>query len=394
MPHSNPDKPANTTSYQIIEKDSDLVHVCEQLQPHPVLAVDTEFIRDKTYYPVLCLIQLAASEELVYCIDPLSVSDLTPLKQVLYNPDTCLVFHAARQDLEIFFHSWQALPQNIFDTQVAAGLLGLGEQIGYANLVKHYLGISLNKGHSRTDWQQRPLSNAQLDYAADDVRYLIKMYPQILEQLHQQERSEWLKYDFQQLTDAGRYSIDLDTVWQRISGQQKLKGRALFLLQQLAKWREQQAMQQNLPRKWIMPDHILLSIAVQTPADRQKLQKIRGISQELVTRHADTILALVKQSQESDSSRWPQREKYIVLNKQQEALVDVLMAIIRLAAAQHNINITALATRKELEKIAGGEAVHKVFAGWRENIIGTLLQDFLDGDISICHSNTGLLLNR
>src|SRR5690554_3174207 len=178
-----------------IDSDDALLQFCNAVQGSKWLAIDTEFLREKTYYPQLCLIQLA-NDDVIACVDPLAINNLKPLLDLLYHPEITLVFHAARQDLELLYLLQNALPKNLFDTQLAATFLGDGDQIGYGNLVKQRLGVNLDKAHSRADWMQRPLSKEQLEYAADDVRYLRELYHQMSADLEKQQRSEWLKEDF------------------------------------------------------------------------------------------------------------------------------------------------------------------------------------------------------
>ena len=215
--------PSPSLELEFIDTADALRHACERLANQTYLAVDTEFVREKTYYPVLCLIQIA-SPQVCVCIDPLAINDLSPLTTLLQNSQTTKVFHAARQDLEILQLTLGEIPSPIFDTQIAATLLGLGDQLSYANLVNHFLNVQLAKGHARTDWERRPLSKEQLEYAADDVRYLVAMYPLIVQKLSDLGRLSWLEDDFKALTRPQLYQNDPQQQWQRVSGVQKLKG--------------------------------------------------------------------------------------------------------------------------------------------------------------------------
>jgi ribonuclease D len=216
-------------SIRYVASRSDLDDLCEQLAGSPWLAVDTEFHREKTYYPELCLVQVA-NDDIIACVDPLAVDDLSPLMDLFYSPNTTLVFHAARQDLELFFLLRNALPPNIFDTQLAATVLGYGDQIGYGNLVKQCLNVDLDKAHARTDWRQRPLSPAQIEYAADDVRYLRELYHQLHDKLITTKRLAWLDDDFATLSSVNTYQEDPNSSWLRIKGAGKLKGQQLAVL--------------------------------------------------------------------------------------------------------------------------------------------------------------------
>jgi len=222
---------------QFIDRPEQLATFVEAMHGARWLAVDTEFIRERTYFPRLCLIQIA-SEEIAACIDPLKIEDLSPLKALLLDPGITKVFHAARQDLEIFLHIWGELPTPIFDTQPAAALLGIGDQVGYGNLIQQVLGINLAKDHSRTDWSRRPLQKAQMRYALDDVIYLGQAYRKMRRQLEEQGRLEWLEAEFESLADPATYALEPMAMWQRVKGRQHLKGVRLAILQQLARARE------------------------------------------------------------------------------------------------------------------------------------------------------------
>jgi ribonuclease D len=220
-----------------IDTSAALTVVCAQLRGNPWLILDTEFLREKTYYPKLCLLQVA-TPDLIACIDPLALEDLTPLLDVIYDEGIMKVLHAARQDMEIFFHLRNALPAPVFDTQIAALLLGYPDQIGYGNLVKETLGIELDKLHSRTDWSRRPLSDEQIRYAAEDVFYLAQVYRHLVEKLTGLGRLDWLSEDFARLTQVELYSNDPEQAWLKVRGSNRLRGPSLAVLQALAQWRE------------------------------------------------------------------------------------------------------------------------------------------------------------
>lgn len=379
-----------TLELELIDTAEALAHACERLANQPYLAVDTEFVREKTYYPVLCLIQIASPQTCV-CIDPLAIDDLSPLAALLLDNHTTKVFHAARQDLEILQQTLGEIPTPIFDTQIAATLLGLGDQLGYANLVHQFLNVQLAKGHARTDWERRPLSNGQLEYAADDVRYLVTMYPRIVESLTELGRLTWLEDDFTSLTQPQLYQNDPHLQWQRVSGVQKLKGVQLAVLRTLAAWREQQAQQQNKPRKWILSDDLLIAIAMQAPHRAEQLELIRGINPTLLQRHGQTLLNLIAQAKASPKSEWPVLSRRRILNANQDALLDALLAIVKLQAATHQINNTALTSRHDLEALIAGDNGIPLLHGWRRGIAGQHVLDFLHGQTHLAVSNQGVL---
>jgi ribonuclease D len=286
------------------------------------------------------------------------------------------------------------MPHPVFDTQIAAMLLGLGEQIGYGNLVKSFLNIDLSKQHARADWEQRPLSSEQLEYAADDVRYLIQMYPLILNKLDKYGRRDWLQRDFDILTDPALYQVDISELWQRVSGNQKLRRKQLAVLQELCIWREQTAMQKDKPRKWILADNHLIAIATQTPTSVHKLGKIRGLNTNIIERHGEAIINAVQTALAKPEENWPAPQKRKQLNKNQEATIDALMAIAKLKAMQHSINIGAILNRSELEKLILGEKELSIQTGWRYNLVGESLMNFLENKLSLEYNNSELKITN
>lgn len=361
----------------IIDTNEKLAALCAELSAHPVIVIDTEFLREKTYYAQLCLIQLATDEHLI-CVDPLACTELQPLLDVLYDPTKVKVLHSARQDLELFYDLVGHLPDNIFDTQIAATLLGYGDQIGYAKLVKKMTGVDLDKAHTRTDWSQRPLSNEQIEYALDDVRYLREIYRKQLQALTEAGRAEWLSRDFAALSDTSTYSNPDDTLWQRVRGSNTLKGVQLCVLQELAIWRETCAREKNRPRRWIIRDDLLLDLARLMPTAKEQANKIRGMESG-TARYLDTILPLIQHAKSLPPERWPKLPKYTQLTPEQEALVDIFMAMVKLRAESNQISTNVLASRKELESVVQGKQATSVMTGWRYQLVGKDIDDFISG---------------
>lgn len=366
-----------------VDSAAALADLCDEIAPSPWIALDTEFMREKTYRPQLCLLQLATADRIA-CVDPLAVPDLSPLLDLLQDPSRLKVVHAARQDMEIFYLLRGEVPGPIFDTQLAATLLGHGDQVGYAPLVRSVLGVELDKNQTRTDWAQRPLDAAQLSYAADDVRYLARMYPILRDRLEALGRLEWLRGDFEALTDAKTYSVDPARAWLRISGNQKLKDRQLAVLQRLAAWRELRAQEVNRPRRWVLGDQILLDLARLMPTDSAKLGRIRGLETGVINRHGAELLGLIEEAKSLPPEQWPVRPVHLQLSPEQEALVDALMAVLRLQSAELGISTSMLATRKDLERLALGEDSDlALLRGWRREAAGQRLLAFKDGRLSL-----------
>lgn len=352
--------------------------LCGRLRGSGLLALDTEFMREKTYYPQFCLLQIA-SEDLIACVDPLATADLAPLWEIICDPGVTKVLHAARQDIEVLHAASGRMPAPLFDTQIAAALLGHGHQIGYAALVQELLGVELDKAHTRTDWARRPLAPAQLHYAADDVRHLLPVYRLQTAALAERGRLPWLADDCAELTDERIYQTEVREMWRRLRGAQYLQGGQLAVLRELAAWREERAMARNRPRKWILPDDVLLEIARQAPPALDRLAHIRGMPEAVLHRDGAQLLGLIRQALELPAEQWPALEPRIVLSEEQEAQADMLMAAARHCSAENDINVAALVTRREIESLVTGGRDVPVLRGWRRTLLGELLRDLLEG---------------
>ncbi len=376
-----------------IENHQDLVQFCAQLSGSPFIAVDTEFVRERTYYPQLALIQIS-NGELIACIDPLAIEDMTPLKTLFADTGTTKVFHACSQDMEVFYHLFGELPTPLYDTQIAATLQGLGDQIGYAALVQDMLGVELDKSHSRTDWLQRPLNDKQISYAEDDVRYLAQLYPMQRAQLEELGRLPWLDDDFNLISDPKRYRPNPATAWLRVKGINKLRGVQLAILEKLGVWREERAMEKDQPRRRIAGDETLLDIAKLRPKSLQALAKLRDMPESLVNKQGEALLKCVVDAEAMPKESWPKLNLPQRLDSAQEALVDALQAIMKLNAQQYQINITTLTSRKELDELVRGERELPILQGWRRHHGGEQLLEFMEGKSQLQASSNGLVLIR
>ncbi len=366
-----------------VETNRQLKDLCSRLKKSNWLAIDTEFIRENTYYPELCLLQVA-NESLAACIDPLAIDDLSDLAELIYNPNVVKVLHAARQDLEIFYHRWTKIPPTVFDTQLAATLSGLGDQPGYAASVKAVLGIELDKAQVRTDWRKRPLDELQIRYALNDVIYLGRLYQKMIDRLSSLGRENWLDDDFRTLTDPATYENPPDTQWKRVRGRQKLRRKQLMVLKQLAAWRENRAVKRNKPRQWILSNDNLLHLAKAMPSDLSQLMRVDGLDKKSAKRFGDELLALIKDAGASPPEEWPdEAERFPKLTLQQEALADLLMCSLKVRAAKHDINPTIIASRRDIEKLAAGDRGLEVLSGWRRKVVGGDLLRVLEGKMCL-----------
>lgn len=365
-----------------VDTTRQLIDLCERLRGSTWLALDTEFMREKTYYAQFCLLQVA-TEELVACVDPLALKDINPLLELIYDPSIVKVMHSARQDLEILYDLRGDLPRPLFDTQIAATLLGYGDQVGYGGLVQSMLGVELDKSHTRTDWSQRPLDAKQLRYAADDVRYLVQIYLQQRVQLEQRGRLTWLEDDFAELTDSRKYANLAEGAWRRVRQTNTLRGAQLAVLRALAAWRETRARAANKPRKWIMSDDNLLELVRHMPVAIDKLSSLRGFDAQLIKRHGEDILAVIRGSKALPKEQWPEIEPQLRLDARQEALVDALMAVVRVRGLENGVSPSILTTRKELEQLVLGYKDSPILHGWRGALVGHELMAVLQGRLSL-----------
>jgi ribonuclease D len=376
-----------------VDTPEQLSELCAKLTNVSWIVLDTEFLREKTYFPKFCLLQIAAND-IVACVDPLALESLNPLFEIIFNPRITKVFHSGRQDLEIIFNLYGKLPGPVFDTQIAAPLLGLGEQISYAGLVAELLGINLTKSHSRTDWTRRPLSPEQIRYAADDVIYLEKAYLFMLPRLEKLRRLSWLEGDFQELLDPSNYENPPELAWQRIGGVHQLKSKPLSIVQTLAAWREQTARSQDLPRGWVLKDDALLDLARQQPANIDELKLVRGIDERVVKRHGAIICRMIQEALGRTPQALEQKSRSGKKSVEQEAVLDLLMAVVRLRAAQNTINSSILASRKDLEQLFDGDPFARLLHGWRKTMVGEELSAVLRGEVALSITDGRLSIEK
>lgn len=344
--------------------------LCSRLEDASWLAVDTEFHRENTYYPRLCLLQIA-TQELVACIDPLALDDISPILDLLYQEDRIKVFHASRQDLEIFYQLCHRPLKPVFDTQMAAPLLGYPDQISYAALVQELLGKTLNKDHTRTDWRQRPLSRQQLEYAANDVIYLGQIYLKLRQNLESQGKLSWLEEDFASLYAAGEYETTPQNAWLRLKSAWQLEGEPLAVLQALATWREGMAQEKNQPRTWILRDEALYDLARALPATREALTALSTLPGKTATRHGERLLAIVEEARRCDPAPVPMGLYPVKrLDKAEKEQVNRLLALAKERSEAHALDPKVLTSRRELSRLLRGERDLRLLRGWRRKIAG------------------------
>lgn len=370
-----------TSTIHYINTPAQLTALCERIQQVSWLALDTEFLREKTYYPKFCLLQIA-TPEWVACVDPIALTDLTDLFAVLYNPNLIKVLHSCRQDLEIFYQLTGKIPTPIFDTQIAAPLLGFQDNPGYAMLVSSLLGINLNKAHTRADWSKRPLTEAQLDYAADDVIYLCQIYTIMTQKLTALGRIDWLTQDFAELANVDLYDIKPEKAWLKIKGKNKLTGKQLSIIQAVTEWRERTAQLEDRPRSWLLRDELLFDLAKLQPENLPELANVRGINERTVNRYGTELCQLMTTAKNRAPLPLHDKERPAKKTQQQEAILDILTALVRIRAEENALNPSILATRKELEVLLANEDEDCLLLhGWRFTMAGKELVGLLRGEL-------------
>jgi len=379
------------TDIQYIDTDEALAEFCGRVKAAEFIAVDTEFAREKTYFPRLCLIQIASPDHLA-CIDPFEIRDFEPMLKLFCNKDQTKVLHSLSQDMEVFLHTFNCLPEPIYDTQIAASLMGMGEQVAYAGLVNEMLGITLDKSHTRTDWSRRPLDEAQIKYAADDVRYLAEIYPRQRQQLESQGRLQWVESDFSEIVQPEKYRPDPANAWKRVKGHRRLRGVELAVLQALAQYREEQAIKSDRPRRHIISDDQLLDLARSKPRTIADIERRRGFVAGLINRHGQALLECVQAGLQMPMEQWPEVSTGRTLTARQEAVADILMALLKQQARSFDLSPGLLASRKEIERLACGKRDIPLMHGWRYEHGGAALAAFLDGEKTLQYRDNELLL--
>jgi len=358
------------SSTSIISTPDALAHVAAQLARGDAIGLDTEFLRERTYRAELCLLQLTTPDGPV-CVDPIALPDLGPLGATLAAPACVKVLHAARQDLEVLLPV-VGLVVPVFDTQVAAALAGFPAQVGYADLVRRVLGHELPKGQTRTDWSRRPLSPEQIDYALDDVRYLLPLRDHLLESIERLGRRAWLDEELRALGDPASLSTDPDRAWLRLKGLQGLDSGRCTLARTLAAWRERRAIARNRPRGWILDDLALREIVNRVPRSRAELAAVPELPEGVVRHSGDELLALVEAAGiEDPPPPLPRRERP---DPAFTALVRRLGELVQQVAGELQLAAEVLATRRDLEQLARGDAEAAVLAGWRRDVVGDRLR--------------------
>ncbi len=371
--------------HKLLTDNQDIADICTRFASADFITVDTEFMRENTYWPILCLIQISDGKEAA-AIDPLAKGvDLGPLLELLVNNENVLkIFHAGGQDVEIIHNLTGKTPHPIFDTQIAAMAIGQSEQIGYANLVDSWLGITLDKGARFTDWSRRPLNARQLEYAIADVTHLAKIFPMMLDKLRETGRGVWINAEMEKLADPENYVNDPEKAWLRV----KAQGRNLEMLgrlKALAAWREREAQSKDLPRGRIMRDETLADIAGHPPRDQSKLGQVRGLSAGWKNNDIGArLMEIIEQAEPLSRDDLPEKIGRRPKNGKSNALVtDLLKLLLKIRSAEMNVASRLLARADDLERIVAGEREGvPLLEGWRYEEFGRDALDLVEGRVS------------
>jgi len=383
--------------HPLITDNATLANLCARLADAPFICVDTEFMRESTYWPELCLIQIADTEEAA-AIDPMAPGlDLAPLLDLLVdNEDVLKVFHAGGQDIEIIYNLTGKTPHPLFDTQVAAMALGQGEQIGYSNLVDSWLGIQIDKGARFTDWSRRPLDQRQVDYAIGDVTHLSNIFPKMLERLRKTGRGAWLDQEMERLADPANYANDPDLAWKRvrISGR---KPEVLGRLKAIARWREMEARGKDLPRGRIVKDETLADLAGHPPKKQADLSRVRGLSATWASNDiGKRLMAAIAEAQPLTLAEMPPRDdRKPGLGKEGSLVADLLKLLLKIRARDIDVAPRLLARSEELEALAAGQREGlAILDSWRFDQFGRDALDLVEGRLGFAVKGGKLKMTR
>lgn len=384
---AGPSATASPSGFVYVDSATRLTTICEHLSTVERFGLDTEFVGERTYVPQLELIQVATPTECAL-IDCQAVSDLGPFFEVVCNPQIEKVLHAGQQDLEIFFTLSGKVPTPIFDVQVAAAMAGLGAQCGYAQVADRLLGVTIDKTETLTDWSHRPLTRAQLEYASDDVRYLLPVYEELKRRLTQLGRWKWLQEEFRSVVQSIRSEpVVPERAYLRVRGRGSLRGRGLAVLRELAAWREDMARERDKPRGTIVRDEALVEIARKAPTTVAALRGLRAVRSRELDRNAEDVVARVVHALSLPKEQWPEAPPSPG-PAPSTGVVELLQAVVRARADDAHIASSLLATHADLQELTqrhmmGGAKDLPIMQGWRRRIAGNDLCALLDGRATV-----------
>jgi ribonuclease D len=377
----------------MITDSTSLADACTRLAQERFITVDTEFLRENTFWPKLCVVQLAGEHD-AFAVDALAPGlDMSPLFALMADPAVLKVFHSGRQDIEIFWHLGQLIPAPLFDTQIAASVLGYGDSVAYDQLVQQITGRQIDKSSRFTDWSRRPLSDAQIDYAIADVTHLRDVYMHLSSQLEERGRSAWIGDDMRILTAVETYEQPPELAWKRLKARIK-KPRELATLIEVAAWREREAQSRDLPRGRVLKDEQVIDIASRQPKTTEALGQLRGIPNGFEkSRHGAEVLSAIKKAQSCSLDGLPALERGRAPSNGSAAIIELLRVLLKLVAEREEVSPRILASQDDLEHIAsGGEDGIAALTGWRMDLFGKHALELTQGRTAIALSKGKLML--
>lgn len=364
-----------------ISTKTELERFCELASAAKVIAVDTEFLRERTYFPKLCLVQVAVGDDIA-AIDPILIDDLAPLAAVFEDPSVTKVFHACGQDLEVLLDGMGVTCAPVFDTQLAAAFLGLRQQVSYASLVESYCGVRLPKAESLTDWSRRPLDPEQLTYAEDDVRYLPGIYERMMTELVERDRLSWVAPEMEALCDPSRIRRDPREAFRRLRRAGSLTRRQLAIAREVCAWREDTAARRDLPRKWVASDEVIVEVCKRTPSTVDRLRRIRGTDQ-IGERDGRALLEAVARGTACPAEECPKVDRHVRPSAEAEGVVDLMYAVLRLVSERSGVATQLIATRDDLLDFMQDHDSSPLASGWRHELAGSTLERLLSGEVGL-----------
>ncbi|MFQ5654838.1 MAG: ribonuclease D [Planctomycetota bacterium] len=367
----------------------ELRELCGRARRAGRVGLDVEFIRERTFYPQLALVQLAVEGELVL-VDPLGGVDLSPIDELVLDDGVLKILHAATQDLEIFNDRTGEIPRPIFDTQVAAAMVGIGNQVSYGNLVQELLEETPVQGESFTDWLRRPLTGAQERYALEDVRYLLPMHDRLTQTLRELGREAWLEEELERFQDESLYRPDPRSLYRRVRRGGSLKGRGLAVLRELAVWREEEAKRLDRPRRSVISDEILVEVARRAPGSIEELRQCRGLRPQIARRNGKELLDAVGRGRELPKDEWPERGERRRMPPDGQLMVDFLQAVLKAQCQTERVAPVLVGNTRDVESLVLDhldgtlkEGANPLLEGWRGELVGGRLLEFLEGRLSV-----------